>query len=97
MFFSSFYAFTFTFMHLANAFIQSDLQCIQVIHFLSVCNGIHQLKHPVFVKITTKLFNDYIEAVPVISCQAAECSSLSMVALAVLYGQHGQCPYSGMQ
>ncbi len=28
--------FTFTFMHLADAFIQSDLQCIQVIHFLSV-------------------------------------------------------------
>ncbi len=25
--------FTFTFMHLADAFIQSDLQCIQVIHF----------------------------------------------------------------
>ncbi len=24
--------FTFTFMHLADAFIQSDLQCIQVIH-----------------------------------------------------------------
>ncbi len=24
-------------MHLADAFIQSDLQCIQVIHFLSVC------------------------------------------------------------
>ncbi len=26
----------FTFMHLSDAFIQSDLQCIQVIHFLSV-------------------------------------------------------------
>ncbi len=25
------------FMHLADAFIQSDLQCIQVIHLLSVC------------------------------------------------------------
>ncbi len=25
-----------TFMHLADAFIQSDLQCIQAIHFLSV-------------------------------------------------------------
>ncbi len=24
-------------MHLADAFIQSDLQCIQAIHFLSVC------------------------------------------------------------
>ncbi len=29
--------FKFTFMHLADAFIQSDLQCIQAIHFLSVC------------------------------------------------------------
>ncbi len=27
----------FTFMHLADAFIQNDLQCIQVIHVLSVC------------------------------------------------------------
>ncbi len=27
---------TCTFMHLADAFIQSDLQCIQAIHFLSV-------------------------------------------------------------
>ncbi len=27
------YPFTFTFMHLADAFIQSDLQCIQAIHF----------------------------------------------------------------
>ncbi len=24
-------------MHLADAFIQSDLHCIQIIHFLSVC------------------------------------------------------------
>ncbi len=30
-------SFTFTFMHLADAFIQSDLQCIHAIHFLSVC------------------------------------------------------------
>ncbi len=28
---------SFTFMHLADTFIQSDLQCIQVIHILSVC------------------------------------------------------------
>ncbi len=28
---------TFTFMHLADAFIQSDLQYIQVIHVLSAC------------------------------------------------------------
>ncbi len=27
------YFFYFTFMHLADAFIQSDLQCIQAIHF----------------------------------------------------------------
>ncbi len=27
----------YTFMHLADAFIQSVLQCIQVIHFSSVC------------------------------------------------------------
>ncbi len=26
------HVFTFTFMHLADAFIQSDLQCIRVIH-----------------------------------------------------------------
>ncbi len=29
--------YTFTFMHLPDAFIQSDLQWIQIIHFLSVC------------------------------------------------------------
>ncbi len=29
--------FSIKFMHLADTFIQSDLQCIQVIHFLSVC------------------------------------------------------------
>ncbi len=28
---------TFTFMHLADAFIQIDLQCIQAIHVLSAC------------------------------------------------------------
>ncbi len=27
----------FTFMHLADAFIQSDLQCIQAIHFYHMC------------------------------------------------------------
>ncbi len=35
------YIFTFTFMHLADAFIQSDFQCIQAIHFffffISMC------------------------------------------------------------
>ncbi len=29
--------YTFTFVHLADAFIQSDLHCIQVIHVLHVC------------------------------------------------------------
>ncbi len=28
---------TLTFMHLADTLIQSDLQCIQIINFLSVC------------------------------------------------------------
>ncbi len=34
------FTFTFTFMHLADAFIQSDLHCIQAIHFfcLYVCS-----------------------------------------------------------
>ncbi len=40
---------TFTFMHLANAFIQSDLQCIQVIHVLSACSMLSALS-------ITKLF-----------------------------------------
>ncbi len=55
--------FTFTFMHLADAFIQSDLQCIQAIHFfifLSVCqpsrngrfkgSGSHRMASPQTVK-----------------------------------------------
>ncbi len=29
--------FTFTYMHLADTFIQSDLQCIQAIHYFSLC------------------------------------------------------------
>ncbi len=33
----------FTFMHLADAFIQSDLQCIQAIHLLSVCQYVCSL------------------------------------------------------
>ncbi len=40
---------TFTFMHLADAFIQSDLQCIQVIHVLSACSMLSALS-------ITKLF-----------------------------------------
>ncbi len=35
--FAIIFGITFTFMCLADALIQSDLQCIQVIHFLSVC------------------------------------------------------------
>ncbi len=34
---SSSVTFRFRFMHLADAFIQSDLQCIQAIHVLSLC------------------------------------------------------------
>ncbi len=30
------YSFTFTFMHLADAFNQSDLQCIQALHFFFI-------------------------------------------------------------
>ncbi len=30
------FTFTFTFMHLADAFIQSDLQCIQAIIFIFI-------------------------------------------------------------
>ncbi len=35
------YTFTFAFMHLVDTFIQSDLQCIQAIHVLSVCTYKH--------------------------------------------------------
>ncbi len=44
-------------MHLADAFIQSDLQCIQVIHLLSVCvfpgnvNWTHNQLFPLLVDI----------------------------------------------
>ncbi len=31
------FTFIFTFMHLADAFIQSNLQCIQAIHFFNTC------------------------------------------------------------
>ncbi len=37
LFYANLYCKCNTFMHLADAFIQSDLQCIQAIHFLSVC------------------------------------------------------------
>ncbi len=35
-----FLTFAFTFMHLADAFIQSNLQCIQVIHFFFISMAI---------------------------------------------------------
>ncbi len=39
------YGFTFIFTHLADAFIQRNLQCIQVIHLLSVCVFPRNLTH----------------------------------------------------
>ncbi len=43
---------SFAFMHLADAFIQSDLQCIQVIHILSVC--VPWELNPQFVALLTQ-------------------------------------------
>ncbi len=40
---------TFTVMHLADASIQSDLYCIQAIHFLSVCHYLNYQKHVTLV------------------------------------------------
>ncbi len=45
---------TFTFMNLAGAFIQSDLQCIQAIHLLSVC--IHTSTHHI-IQLQEKLIH----------------------------------------
>ncbi len=42
----------FTFMHLADTFIQSDLQCIKVIHLLSVWYAITLSKSKLFAKNT---------------------------------------------
>ncbi len=42
----------FTFMHLADAFIQSDLHCIQTIHFLPVCVFPGNLTHDPFALLT---------------------------------------------
>ncbi len=51
----AFYIFTFTFMHLADAFIQSDLQCIQDIHFfLSVCVFPGNWTHNLFFALLTQ-------------------------------------------
>ncbi len=46
---------SFTFMHLADAFIQSDLQCIQVIHFfVSTCSlGIEPTAFVLLTKCST--------------------------------------------
>ncbi len=44
----------FTFMHLANAFIQSDLQGIQVIHLLYVCSlGIEPMTFALLTQCST--------------------------------------------
>ncbi len=42
--------FTFTFMHLADTFIQGDLQCIKVIHLLSVWYAITLSKSKLFAQ-----------------------------------------------
>ncbi len=47
--------FWFTFMHLADAFIQSDLQCIQAIHFMSVC--VFPGKHTTFCTANAMLYH----------------------------------------
>ncbi len=41
-------------MHLADAFIQSDLQCIQAIHFLSVYIYIYRLSIYIYQVIIIK-------------------------------------------
>ncbi len=43
---------TFTFMHLADAFIQSDLQCIKAIHFLIIMCVPWELNPQPFVLLT---------------------------------------------
>ncbi len=50
-------AFTFTFMHLADALIQSDLQCIQVIHLY--CQYVWSLgiEPTTFVLLTAMLYH----------------------------------------
>ncbi len=49
---SSHFYFAFTFMHLADAFIQSNLQCIQIIHFLLVCVCSLGIEATTFVLLT---------------------------------------------
>ncbi len=56
--------FTLAFMHLADAFIQSDLQCIQAIHvFLSVCHSLFlagRMIFPPLSEILDFILNVYI-------------------------------------
>ncbi len=56
--------FTLTFMHLVDAFIQSDLQCIQAIHvFLSVCHSLFlagRMIFPPLSEILDFILNVYI-------------------------------------
>ncbi len=49
---SSHFYFAFTFMHLADTFIQSNLQCIQIIHFLSECVCSLGIEATTFVLLT---------------------------------------------
>ncbi len=46
-------------MHLADAFIQSHLQCIQAIHIVSMCVAIGSLVHCVMFSLVIVLSCDY--------------------------------------
>ncbi len=65
-----------TFTHLADAFIQSDLQCIQVIHVLSACvfpgNRTHNLELP-----TTQCSNHWATGTRYCSCGYLTCRNYS--------------------
>ncbi len=52
--------FTFTFMHLADAFIQSDLQCIQAIHVLSLYDE-YLIKSNVYLILLSQIWNKNIK------------------------------------
>ncbi len=57
------FTFTFTFMHLADAFIQSDLHCIQatVLHLISSCSfDQHQSCHSIHHHGNTRAVTQYI-------------------------------------
>ncbi len=54
--------FTFTFMHLTDAFIQSELQCIQAIHFYQyVCSlGIEPTTFALLMQCSTTEPQDHV-------------------------------------